>query len=91
MQLDLSQLSLPAGEMRTVKARVDVGDLEIIVPAGVSFHATARARAGDVRVLGAESNGWEVERVVSSPGSQATLVVDAAVGAGSVRIDRAVP
>jgi phage shock protein PspC (stress-responsive transcriptional regulator) len=90
LRLDLSQLSLPAGETRTLKARVDVGDIEITVPAGVALHATARARAGDVRVLDAESNGWEVERVVSSPGSQGTLVVDAAVGAGSVRIDRAV-
>ena len=90
LQLDLSQLSLPAGETRTLKARVDIGDIAITVPAGVSLHATARARAGNVRVLGAESNGWEVERVVSSPGSQGTLVVDAAVGAGSVRIDRAV-
>jgi hypothetical protein len=69
LQLDLSQLSLPAGETRTLKARVDIGDIAITVPAGVSLHATARARAGNVRVLGAESNGWEVERVVS-PGSQ---------------------
>jgi phage shock protein PspC (stress-responsive transcriptional regulator) len=91
LSLDLTGLDLPTGETRTVKARVDVGDMEIVVPAGVSLHARARARAGDVRVLGDESNGWEVERVVSSPGSQGTLVVDAAVGAGSVRIDRAVP
>jgi phage shock protein PspC (stress-responsive transcriptional regulator) len=91
LRLDLSQLSLPATETRAVKVRVDVGDTEIIVPAGVSLHAKARARAGDVQVLGDESNGWEVERVVSSPGSEGTLVVDAAVGAGSVRIDRAVP
>jgi hypothetical protein len=42
-------------------------------------------------VLGAESNGWEAERTVSVPGGDATLVLDAAVGAGSVRIDRAVP
>jgi hypothetical protein len=42
-------------------------------------------------LLGDDSNGWEVERVVSSSGSQGTLVVDAEVGAGSIRIDRAVP
>ena len=72
-----------------MKARVDIGTGDHR-PVGSSPHPTARARAGDVRVLGAESNGWEVERVGLSPGSQATLVVDAAVGAGSVRIDRAV-
>jgi phage shock protein PspC (stress-responsive transcriptional regulator) len=91
VRLDLSQLSLPASETRTVKVRVDIGDAEIIVPSGVSLQAKARARAGDIRLLGDDSNGWEVERVVSSSGSQGTLVVDAEVGAGSIRIDRAVP
>ena len=91
LRLDLSQLSLPANETRTVKVRVDIGDTEIIVPAGVALHANARARAGDIRVLGDDSNGWEVEREASSPGSEGTLIVDAEVGAGSIRIDRAVP
>jgi len=91
VRLDLSQLALPAKETRTVKVRVDIGDARIVVPTGVALHARARARAGDVRVLDDDSNGWEVERVVSSPGSRGTLVVDAEVGAGSIRIDRAVP
>jgi phage shock protein PspC (stress-responsive transcriptional regulator) len=91
VRLDLSQLSLPASETRTVKVRVDIGDAEIIVPRGVSLQAKARARAGDIRVLGDDSNGWDVERDASSPGSQGTLIVDAEVGAGSIRIDRAVP
>ncbi len=91
VRLDLSQLPLPAGETRTVKVRVDIGDVEVTIPARASLHAKARLRAGDVRVLGDDSNGWEVERVVSSSGSQGTLVVDAEVGAGSIRIDRAVP
>ena len=91
VRLDLSQLALPANETRTVKVRVDIGDAQIVVPANVALHAKARARAGDIRVLSDDSNGWEVERVVSSPGSQGTLVVDAEVGAGSIDIDRAVP
>lgn len=91
LELDLSQLALPAGETRTVKARIDVGDMVITVPSDVALHVKARARAGEVRVLGDVSNGWEVERVVSSPGTQGTLVLDAAVGAGSVHVDRAVP
>ncbi len=91
LRLDLSQLPLPADETRTVKVRVDVGDMQIVVPANVTLNTTARARAGNVRVLGDDSDGWEVERVVSSAGSQGTLIVDAAVGAGSIRIDRAVP
>ncbi len=91
LRLDLSRLALSPGETRTVKARVDIGDLDVTVPSGVSLQLRARARAGYVRVLGAESNGWEAERTVSVPGGDATLVLDAAVGAGSVRIDRAVP
>ena len=43
----------------------------------------------DVRVLGEESNGWEVERRLSENGDP-TLVIDASVGAGSVRVERAV-
>jgi phage shock protein PspC (stress-responsive transcriptional regulator) len=91
VRLDLSQLSLPADETRTVKVRVDIGDATIVVPAGVSLDAKARVRAGEIRVLGDDSSGWEVERVVSTAGGQGRLVVDARVGAGSIRIDRAVP
>ncbi len=91
LRLDLSQLALAPGETRTVKARVDVGDLDVTVPDGVSLHLTARARAGYVRILGSESDGWEVERATSVAGGDRTLVLDAGVGAGAVRIDRAVP
>ena len=91
VRLDLSQLAVPADETRTVKVRVDIGDATIVVPAGVSLDARARVRAGDIRVLGDESSGWEVERVVSTAGGEGRLIVDARVGAGSIRIDRAVP
>jgi hypothetical protein len=40
-------------------------------------------------VLGEESDGWEVERRLSETGDR-TLVLDASVGAGSVRVERAV-
>jgi hypothetical protein len=39
-------------------------------------------------VLGEESSGWEVERRLAETGDR-TLVLDAGVGAGSVRIERA--
>jgi phage shock protein PspC (stress-responsive transcriptional regulator) len=91
VRLDLSQLAVPADETRTVKVRVDIGDATIVVPAGVSLDAQARVRAGDIRLLGDESSGWEVERVVSTAEGEGRLVVDARVGAGSIRIERAVP
>jgi len=87
LRLDLSGLELPAGTTRAVRARVDVGDLQVEVPPGVALQVVARARAGDVRVLGDESNGWEVERRLSETGDR-TLVLDASVGAGSVRVER---
>ena len=89
LRLDFSGLTLPAGTTREVKARVDVGDLRVTVPSGVAVQIVGRARAGSVRLLGAESDGWEVERRVAETG-RPTLVLDAGVGAGSVRVDRAV-
>jgi phage shock protein PspC (stress-responsive transcriptional regulator) len=91
LRLDLSRLVLAPGETRTVKARVDIGDLDVTVPPGVALELRGHARAGYVRVLGAESDGWEVERTASAPGDGGTLVLDAGVGAGAVRIDRSVP
>jgi len=88
LRLDLSGLELPAGTTRTVRARVDVGDLQVELPPGVALQVVARARAGNVRVLGEESSGWEVERRLAETGDR-TLVLDAGVGAGSVRIERA--
>lgn len=89
MQLDLSGLELPAGTTHAVRARIDIGDLVVTVPPDVALQVVARARAGDVRVLREESNGWEVERRLSETGDR-TLVLDASVGAGSVHVDRAV-
>jgi phage shock protein PspC (stress-responsive transcriptional regulator) len=91
LRLDLSELALQPGETRTVKARVDIGELDITVPSGVSLELAAHARAGHVWVLGAESDGWEAERTISVPAGDRKLVIDAEVGAGSVRIERAVP
>jgi hypothetical protein len=73
-----------------VDARVDVGDLLVTVPADVALQVRARVKAGSVRVLGEESDGWAVERQLHETGRR-VLVLDARVGAGSVRVDRAVP
>ena len=90
LRLDLSGLELPAGSTREVKARVDVGDLHVTVPPNLALRVVGHARAGNVDLLGEASDGWEVERRVAEAGTP-TLVLDARVGAGSVRVDRAVP
>lgn len=90
LRLDLSGLELPAGTTREVEARVDVGELRVTVPPGVGLHLVGRAKAGSVRLFDEESDGWKVERRLAETGDP-TLVLDARVGAGSVRVDRAVP
>jgi Cell wall-active antibiotics response 4TMS YvqF len=89
LRLDLSQLRLPVGDTR-LDAQVDVGDLTVIVPADVALELDARVKAGTIRLFGEESDGWEVERRLRETGER-VLALDADVGAGSVRIERAVP
>jgi phage shock protein C len=88
MTLDLRHLRLPLGET-DVRARVDVGNLRVLVPANVALQATAEADAGRVELLGTEGDGRDVNRSVTEPGAR-QLVVDAHVGLGSVHVIRAV-
>ncbi len=88
LELDLSKLQLPAGETH-VNASVDVGDLQVIVPAGVALRVHTEAHAGRVEVLGADDDGWKADLDLAETGKR-VLVLDAQVGAGSVRVERAV-
>lgn len=88
LELDLSRLQLPAGETR-VEASVDVGDLEIIVPADVAVRAHGEAQAGRVEILGTVDDGRNPDVDVSEAGER-VLVLDADVGAGALWIRRAV-
>jgi phage shock protein PspC (stress-responsive transcriptional regulator) len=87
LELDLSALQLPKGETR-VNASVDVGDLQVIVPAGVALRVHSEAHAGRVEVLGSDDDGWKSDLDLAETGER-VLVLDAHVGAGSVRIERA--
>ena len=89
MELDLRELQLPEGETR-VDARVDLGDLEVIVPAGVALQVHGTAEMGYVEVLGHDEDGRNVDVDLDETGTR-VLVLDAHVGAGSVRVERAVP
>ncbi len=86
MELDLAKLQLSEGETR-VEARVDIGDLEVIVPSGVALHVHGTAEVGEVDVLGDAEDGWNVENDLRETGSR-VLVLDAHVGAGAVRVER---
>jgi phage shock protein PspC (stress-responsive transcriptional regulator) len=88
LELDLSRMQFPRGETR-IETSVDVGDLEVIVPAGVAVRAHGEAQAGRVDILGSIDDGRNADVDVSEVGNR-VLVLDADVGAGSLVVRRAV-
>jgi hypothetical protein len=88
MRVDLGNVRLPAGETR-VKARVDVGKLVVVVPRNVAVRVHGDAHYGQVNVFGNFADGHDVDRIVRESGAR-VLVLDAHVGAGKLRVVRAV-
>jgi phage shock protein PspC (stress-responsive transcriptional regulator) len=88
LELDLSRMQLPLGVTR-VEASVDVGDLQVIIPAGVTLNAYGEARAGHVDILGREDDGWNADVDLPASGPRVLDLV-AHVGAGNLRVERAV-
>ncbi len=85
LNLDLTNVRLPVGETR-VRARVDYGDVVIVVPSDVAVRAYGKARLGYVNVLGDEDDGRNADERAPAAGAR-VLVVDARVQVGSVRIE----
>jgi phage shock protein PspC (stress-responsive transcriptional regulator) len=85
LDLDLTNVRLPLGETH-VNARVDYGDLRVVVPRGVAVRAYGSARLGYVDVLGDQDDGRNADERSRAAGSR-VLVVDARVQVGSVRIE----
>jgi phage shock protein PspC (stress-responsive transcriptional regulator) len=88
LKLDLRRVELPVGTTH-LRARVDVGNLDVRVPKDVALQVEGDAQAGQVEVLGSSTDGRNVTRRVKEHG-QRVLVLDAHVGAGSLEIKRAV-
>jgi phage shock protein PspC (stress-responsive transcriptional regulator) len=88
LELDLSRMQFPPG-VTSIDTSVDVGDLRVILPPGVALDGRADVKAGHVNVLGRQDDGWEADVDVAGSGPR-VLVLDAHVGAGSVRVERAV-
>jgi phage shock protein PspC (stress-responsive transcriptional regulator) len=89
LHLDLSNASL-ATPQTEVSARVGIGNLEVIVPRGVSVRVIGHAGAGDLKLLGHDTNGHRVDQTVSAPGGVVTpkLVIDARTDIGRVLVTR---
>jgi phage shock protein PspC (stress-responsive transcriptional regulator) len=88
LDLDLTNLRLPVGETH-VNARVDYGDVEVVVPRDVAVRAYGRARLGYVNVFGDEDDGRNADERARSAGRR-VLVVDARAQVGAVWIRTAV-
>jgi len=89
LRLDLSRLELPVGETH-VAARVDVGDLDVLVPDDVALRIVATAKGGEIDLPnGIGSQGRSVESELTETGER-VLVLDAHVGAGEITVERAV-
>jgi phage shock protein PspC (stress-responsive transcriptional regulator) len=88
LELDLRRMQFPLGVTR-VETRVDVGDLQVILPPGVALRGYGEAQAGHVNLLGKEDDGWNADVDLGGSGAR-VLDLEAHVGAGSVRVERAV-
>lgn len=88
LEVDLSGMQLPPGTTH-LETRVDVGDLKVILPPGVALRGYGEARAGHVDLLGKEDDGWNADVDLGGSGKRVLDLV-AHVGAGSVRVERAV-
>lgn len=93
-ELDLSRIDFAAAGRQRVQVRQGIGDLLVVVPAGVVVRIDADVDAGEIRLPGrAPSDGTGLrERMVVPEGSSpsaAALVVDARLGLGSLEVRRA--
>jgi phage shock protein C len=89
LRLDLGSIRLPVGETY-LDARVDVGELRVIVPHDVALRVRAGAQLGEIDLLEEAVEGDDVEARLVETGDR-VLVLEAHVGIGAVHVTRAVP
>jgi phage shock protein PspC (stress-responsive transcriptional regulator) len=85
LKLDLSGIG-PITQETHVKAKVDVGELRIIVPRNTTVSVNAHAKVGDLYILNQHVGGRDVG---VQNGTGGRLVIDATVGAGRIDVVRA--
>jgi len=91
LEVDLSQLELITDT--TYGARVDVGELKVLVPKGVPVEINYAIDIGKVEAYdqvvaeGADLNGVAPDSLTAGPG-EPTLKLDLAVDLGSIEVQR---
>jgi phage shock protein PspC (stress-responsive transcriptional regulator) len=94
--LDLRAVVPPTGpgaEDVVVTASVAAGELMVLVPEGVALDIRAKATAGEINLLGTTDTGIDVRQQASAagPDGAATIVLDLAVGFGTVEVQARLP
>lgn len=89
LNVDLRGIELPAGSTTTVKVRVGIGEAHVELPDDVAVRVTGHAGLGEITLPGGRSDGGDVDRSESfaAPG-RPTIVLDAEVGVGELRVER---
>jgi hypothetical protein len=88
MTVDLRNVRFTSGKTN-VSARVDIGNLRVIVPENVALRVRGDAQLGEVEILGKMADGRNAKAAIDQSGDR-VLVLDTHVGVGQVRVTRAV-
>jgi hypothetical protein len=88
--LDLTDVDF-AGETVTIVASVAAGHLDVVVPRDVALEVDAHVGAGDLMLLGRETDGLDVGRRFADAGREGAgrLILRAEAGVGLVEVRRA--
>ena len=88
LTLDLSRINVSEGTRR-VKASVGIGQVTVLVPVDAEVDITGRAGVGDVRLLGVDEDGANVEQSIREHGtSGGVLRLEVRSGVGQVDVVR---
>ena len=87
-RLDLSGVSIPKGEVKSVEVDLKGGHAEVVVPVGMTVNATCEAQVGHTECLGAVSDGLRKQSTGHAPGGtdSGTLNLDVKVNAGFAEV-----
>ena len=83
--LDLRQLELN-GETVSVDANIGVGRIAVALPVGYQVEIDGHVRLGEIDILGRTSDGFNLDRVTTRPGSGGTILLALNVGIGQVEV-----